>query len=67
MSYEDYLSKMYKHMHTDSYLYITRQISKYMMRNSRVTVRTKKVSTQKMSNSKMSMQNIPNLYVCSTD
>ena len=55
--YEGYASKRYKHIPTESYLYLARQLENYTMSNFHGLVRTYKKSTQK----------IPNLHVCSTD
>ena len=57
LPYEGYERKSYKHMPYDSYIYLTRQISKCMMR----------LNVQKMNNSETSTQNIPNSHVCSLD
>ena len=72
--YESYVKKRYKHMPTESYFYPTRQLAKFMMSNSRVSARTKNMSTQKMSNlrgsvrtQKTSMKNMSNPRGCSTD
>ena len=65
--YEGSLRKRYKHMPTDSYLCLSRYLPRCMMRNPRDTVITQKTSTKKISNSKMSMQNILNSHVCSTE
>ena len=42
LPYEGYVSNRYKHMPTDSYFYIARQLVKCMMSNSRSPVRTQK-------------------------
>ena len=54
-------------MPTDSSLYRARELSKCMMRNLCGPITTQNMSTQKMSNSKMTIQNIPNSHVCSRD
>ena len=53
-------------MLTHSYFYLSRHLAKSTMSNSRGPVRTKKTSTQIMSNYKMGMQKIPNLHICYT-
>ena len=67
--YEGYVQKRSKHEPTDSCLYLSRQISKCMMRlNSHVgPVRMQRTNTQKINNSDISTQNIPNLHVCYTE
>ena len=50
-------------MLTRSYFYLSRQLAKITMSNSRGPVRTKKTSTQNMSNYKMGMQKIPNFHI----
>ena len=67
LTYERYKRNRYKHIPTDSYFYPERKLAKYMMRNLRGPVRTQNMITQKMSNSKIITQKIPNLHVCSTD
>ena len=49
-----------KHMPTDSYFYLERQLTKFMIRNLCGPVITQNISMQKMSNYKVSKQNIPN-------
>ena len=61
------MRKRSKHIHTDSYFYPARTISKCMKTNFLVPVRMQNISTQNMSSSKMSTQKIPNLHVCYTD
>ena len=64
---EGYVRKIPKHMPTDSYLYLARQLAKCAMINLRGPVRTQNMSTYIMSYSKISTQKIPSLHVCSTD
>ena len=67
--YEGYMRKRSKHMPNDSYFYLERHLSVCMMRFSISVgpVTTQMTNTQNMNNSDMSMQNIPNLHVCSSD
>ena len=67
LPYKGYFRKRFKHMPSDSYFYLTIQLAKFVMINSRGPVITQNMGTQKMSNSKISTQNIPNLHVCYTD
>ena len=46
-----YVSMRYKHMPIDSYFYLGRHISKFMMSNLRGSVRTQNIITEDMSNS----------------
>ena len=53
--YEGYVSKRYKHMPTESYLYLSIQIAKFIMSMQKMSnlhglVRTQNMSTQKMNN-----------------
>ena len=64
---EGYMRKRSKQMPNDCYLYLTRQLEPCIMRNSRGPVRTQNMRTQRMSNYKMSTQNIPKFHVFSTD
>ena len=57
MHYEGYIRKRSKHMRTESYLYLSIQLSKFVMSNDCGLLRTYKKSTQK----------IPNSHVCSTN
>ena len=65
--YEGYVSNRSKHIPNDSYLYLSRQIAKFMMRfNMRFfPVIMQMTNTQKMNNSDIITQNITNLHVCS--
>ena len=67
--YEGYVRKRSKYVPTDSYFYIARHPDKCMTRLNLhvVPVRIKMTNTQRMNNSEMSTQNIPNFRVCSTD
>ena len=49
-------------MPTDIYFDLEIQNAKFMMSNLRSESRTQNMSTQKMRNSKMSTQNIPDLH-----
>ena len=61
--------KRYKHESTESCCYLERQIDKFNIRsNSHIfPVRTQTTNTQKMNIYEMSMQNIPNLDLFSSD
>ena len=61
------MKKRLKHMPTDSYFYLARNIVKCMMSNLCGPVRMQKMNMQNMSNSKISTQKMSNLHVCSTD
>ena len=50
--YEGCARKRSKHMLTDSYFYLTRQLANFMVSNLRGLVRTQNMSTQNMSNSR---------------
>ena len=52
MPYEGCARKRSKHMLTDSYFYLTRQLANFMVSNLRGLVRTQNMSTQNMSNSR---------------
>ena len=63
------MKKRSEQIPTDSYFYLEIQLSKCITRfNIRVgPVRTQTTNMQKMINSEMNKQNIPNLYICSLD
>ena len=63
---EGYVRRRSKHVPTDSYFYLARQLAKRTMRvNMRVCpLRMKMTNTQKMNCFETSTQNIPNLHVC---
>ena len=67
LTYDGYVRKRSKHVPTDSYFYLSRQLAKCTMRFNMPIgpVRTQMTNTQNMNNSEMSMQNISNLHVCS--
>ena len=67
LPYEGYVWKRSKHEPTDSYFYLYRNLSKFMMRlNSHVSpVITQMTNTEKMNISEMNTQNIPNSHFCS--
>ena len=67
MTYEGYLSKRSKHIPTDSYLYLERQLANFMMINLCGLVRTKTTSTQNMSNSHGLVRTQIFETVCSTE
>ena len=69
LPYEGYVRKRSKHVSTDSYFYLARQLANFMMKFSMHVspVRTQMANRQKMNNSYMSSQNIPNLHVCYSD
>ena len=48
--YEGYVRKRYKHISTDSYLYLAIHLEIFTMRNLRGPIRTQNMITQKMSN-----------------
>ena len=68
-TYEGYARNSSKHMPTDSYFYLSRNIENCMMifNMGVVSIRTQMTSTQKMNNSKRITQNIPNLHFCSSN
>ena len=69
LTYGSYVQKRSKHMHTDSFFYLAGQFAKCtMIFNMRIgPVRMQMTNTQKMNNTEMSMQKIPNLHVCYLD
>ena len=46
VTYDGYTRKRYKHMATDSYLYLAIHLEKFMMSNSHGSARTQNMSTQ---------------------
>ena len=69
LTYEGHVQKSSKHVPTDSYFYLSRKLAKCMMRFNMCNgpARTQMNTTQKMNNSEISMQNIPNLQGFSSD
>ena len=56
MPYEGYVRKKYKHVPSEGYFYLTRQLKKFMMRAQNMSnlhrlVRAQNMSMQKISNS----------------